>query len=212
MEVKINAPEILEEEIKKKPVGSVFLSTVTDPYNPLEAKYQITRKCLKILIGNFRPISILTKSNLVLRDLDLFKESTQKVEVGFTLTTLDDRIARIIEPTASVPSERIKALAIFRQAGIRTYAFIGPVLPQLTDLSAIFSALREKVDEIWIDTLNIKGENWQGLKKKIGRHWPNLIPLYKEIFFKNRREYENQLQQEAKKLGRFYKMSIKISF
>ena len=121
----------------------VFLSTVTDPFNPLETKYQLTRRCLEVLLRSQWQVTILTKSNLILRTIDLLKQF-KKIEVGFTLTTLDDQMARLIEPEASLPSDRIKALAELHQAGISTYAFIAPVLPQLTDLEAIFKNLQGK--------------------------------------------------------------------
>lgn len=222
LDVKINAPEILAKEILKKPKMPVFLSTVTDPYQSLEQKYRITNKCLKILIKNQWPISILTKSNLVLRDLNLFKEfsinsgnnqsQSGLIEIGFTLTTLDDRMAKIIEPRASLPSERLKALSILKQTGLKTYAFIGPVLPGLTDLSVLFLELKEKVNEIWLDTLNTNLLNWQGIKRTLQKYWPKLLLIYEDNFFKNRKNYENQLRKECLDLSQKYQIPIRLCF
>lgn len=210
MEVKVNAPEILEGEIKKKPRGSVFLSTVTDPYNPLESKYQLTRKCLKMLIENKWPVSILTKSDLVLRDLDLFKQSPKKVEIGFTITAPDDKTAKILEPGAPLPSQRIKALATLKTAGIRTYIFVAPVLPKLTNLSLLFSTLRNKTDEIWFDTLNTRAENWQELRNILVKYWPGYVALYEKLFFQERKKYRQDLKKEIRTLSRVHKIPVKI--
>jgi DNA repair photolyase len=210
MEVKVNAPDILEKEIKKKPRGSVFLSTVTDPYNPLESKYQLTRECLKMLIENKWPVSILTKSDLVLRDLDLFRQLPRKVEIGFTITTVGDKTAKIIEPGAPLPSQRIKALAALKAAGIGTYVFVAPVLPKLTNLPLLFSTLRNKTDEIWFDTLNTRAENWRGLRNIIVKHWPEYVALYEKLFFQEREKYQQNLKKEIRALSRVHKIPVKI--
>lgn len=212
LDVKINAPEILTKEIIKKPKMPVFLSTVTDPFNPLETKYQITHKCLKILIENFWPISILTKSNLILNDLNLLKMGRSNIEVGFTITTLDDRVAKIIEPKTSPPTNRIQALDIFKRTGFKTYAFIGPILPELTELPALFQTLKNKADEIWLDTLNTNPLNWQGIKKTIQKHWPKILPIYEQNFFKDRKKYQIQLRHQAQNLSQKYQIPVKICF
>jgi len=109
VDVKINAPEMLEKEIKRKEKGNVWISGICDPYQPIEKKYQITRKCLEILQKYQWPVTIQTKSPLVLRDLDLFKKF-KEIEVGFTITTGKDCIRKIFEPKGPSIQERIRAL------------------------------------------------------------------------------------------------------
>jgi DNA repair photolyase len=132
--VKVNAPKLLKKELKKlknKGQGTeIFISSVTDPYQGLEAKYKLTRRCLKILIDyDFEGyVSILTKSNLVLRDIDLFKK-LKHVGVGITVTSTDDSISRFFEKYAPSATDRFKALKKLNKEDVQTYAFIGPLLP-----------------------------------------------------------------------------------
>ncbi len=128
VDVKVNAPELLQREIKKKKRGRVWVSGVCDPYQPLEATYKLTRQCLEILARNSWPVIIQTRSPLVLRDMDIIKEA-RDFEVGFSITTADDRIRKLFEPGAPPVNDRIQALGELHDAGIRTYAMIAPVLP-----------------------------------------------------------------------------------
>lgn len=211
MEVKINAPDILEKEVKRKPKNDVFFSTITDAYNPLEQKYQITQKCLKILLEHQWPINILTKSDLILRDIELIKGFKQK-KVGFSLINLDPKIAKILEPGTSSPEKRLLALQTIHQAGIPTYAFVGPILPYITDLPLIFKNLVGKVDEVLLDTFNTAPANWQNFKNALEPSFPELIPKCQELLFQKRRIYENNVRQEILKLNQQFKLPIKICF
>ncbi len=211
LDIKINAPEVLEKEVQKKSKDWVFLSTVTDPYNHLEERYQITKKCLGILLKYQWPVSILTKSDLVLRDINLIKKFKEK-KIGFSLTTLNPKSAKILEPKACLPNNRTLALSKIHQAGIPTYAFIGPILPYLTNLLALFQGLRGKTDKIWLDTLNTRSTNWQNLRQVLEKNYPKLVSKYENIFFKNRQIYEANLRQRATQLSRQFKVPIQICF
>jgi DNA repair photolyase len=151
VDVKVNASEILRKQLKKAKVGNIWISSVCDPYQPLEAKFEITRSCLKELVNQPFPINIQTKSVLVLRDVDLFQDF-KTIEVGLTITTDDEQIARCFEPGADFINQRINALAKLRNAGLKTYAFIGPLLPGKA--SKLISRLEGKVDRILIDRMN----------------------------------------------------------
>ncbi len=213
LEIKFNAPEILEKEIRSgKLKDEVFLSTITDPYNPLEKIHQLTRKCLEILLKYQWSVSILTKSDLILRDLDLFKKFKYRIEIGFTITTLNPVAQKILEPAASLVERRIDALKKIKKLGLKTYVFIGPILPLFTNLKQIFEVLKDKTDKIWFDTLNTKKENWQGLERVLKIHYPRFLPEYRKIFFEKRREYEDQLREEIEFLANFYKIPVKICF
>jgi len=156
VDVKINSPQLLQREIKRKQPGSVWVSGVCDPYQPLERKYELTAKCLEILIRHDWPITIQTKSALVLRDINLFKESN-KLEVGLSITTSDERIRQLFEPCAPPIMERIKALGELHLTGIRTFAMIAPMLPGAERLTEM---LQGKVDYVLIDRMNYHYGDW----------------------------------------------------
>lgn len=156
VDIRINAPEVLRHEIEKKPCGRVWVSGVCDPYQPLEAAYQLTRQSLEILIQGGWPMVVQTKSPLVLRDIDLFRR-TDKIEVGLSVTTADDAIRSLFEPNAPPIGERIKALGELHFAGIRTYAMIAPMLPGAEQLATRLSG---KVDYVLIDRMNYHYGDW----------------------------------------------------
>jgi len=215
LEIKLNAPEILEKEITgryKNQQEEVFLSTVTDPYNPLEKQHQLTRRCLEILAKYQWPVQILTKSDLVLQDLDVFKKFRHRIEIGFTITILDPSVQMIFEPGAGPIGKRIEALKKLKKAGFKTYAFVGPILPHFTNLKQIFEVLKDKTDKIWFDTLNTRKENWQGLERALKLHYPRFLSEYKKIFFEKRKEYEIQLREEIEFWAKNFRISLKICF
>jgi len=151
VDAKVNVPQLLEKELRRRPPGKVSMSTVTDPYQPLEREYRLTRECLQILLNHGRTISILTKSDLVLRDLDLLKQF-KNCEVGLTITTNDEKIKKLFEPGSPTIRRRIKALEKLKEEGISTYAFIGPLLPanpeKLGEMIAPFA------DSLLVDRMN----------------------------------------------------------
>ena len=151
VDVKINAPEVLRRELKRAEKGGIILSSVTDPYQPLEAKYQITRKCLEVLTLFQFPVDILTKSPLVLRDIDIISR-LKDAEVGITITTDDERIRKIFEPKAPTVHVRIEALKKLHETGIKTYAFIGPVLPMNPE--NLSRQVKPYVNHVLIDRMN----------------------------------------------------------
>ncbi len=150
VDIKINAPELLSREIRKKKKGTVWISGVCDPYQPLEEKYELTRKCLEILQHHNWPVVIQTRSPLVLRDMDIFKKSG-KIEVGITITTSNDEIRKVFEPNAPSITERLKAIDSLQHNKIKTYVMIAPILPEAENL---IGRLAGKVNYIIIDRMN----------------------------------------------------------
>ncbi len=150
VDVKINAPELLINEVKKRKKGRVWISGVCDAYQPLERKYMLTRRCLEILVDNGWPITIQTKSPLVLRDIDILKRS-EDCEVGFTITTADEKVRRIFEPGAPPIAKRVEALGILHAEGIETFVMVAPMLPHVEGLAEL---LKGKVDHALIDKYN----------------------------------------------------------
>ena len=151
VDAKINAPSVLKKQLEKARKGTVWISSVCDPYQPLEAKYRLTRRCLEELARKRFPVSIQTKSRLVLRDLDLIREF-EEIELGFTITTDDDRVAKLFEPGASSVKDRLDSLEKLHKEGVRTFAFVGPILPG--DPENLVAALDGKVDMVLIDRMN----------------------------------------------------------
>ena len=167
VDVKINAADLLRAEINKKKRAKVWISGVCDPYQPLEAKYKSSRKCLEILAQNEWPAIIQTRSPLVLRDMDILKEA-KNFEVGLTITTADDGIRKLFEPNAPPIMERLRALEELHRSGIKTYAMIAPILPGAEVLA---KTLEGKVDYILVDRMNYNYADWvyrkYGLKDKL---------------------------------------------
>lgn len=150
VDVKINATDLLLVEINKKRRGRVWISGVCDPYQPLEAKYELTRKCLEILADRSWPVIVQTRSPLVLRDMDILRGAPD-IEVGFSIATADDSIRALFEPDAPPIAERLRALDELHRSGIKTYAMIAPILPGAEFLA---KALEGKVDYILVDRMN----------------------------------------------------------
>jgi len=181
VDVRVNAAEVLERELaRKRCEGVVLLGSVTDAYQPVERKYKVTRAIAEVLLKHQCNISILTKSSLVLRDLDLFVRFTH-CEVGLTITTLDERVRRYFEPYSSSVPERVEALRSLHKNGVRTYVFIGPVLPKLTDIEAIIRAVRDYIDAVWVEALNIRCGNWSDIESVLRVRFPQLLPDFKHL-------------------------------
>lgn len=209
LDVKINAPNILkneltklEKKLKTKNFGSVFFSSVTDPYVGMEAKYHLTRKCLEVLanFGYEGSIAIQTKSPLVIDDIDILKR-LKKVSIGFTVTTLDDNVARFIEVKAPPVSSRIKALRKLHTERINTYAFIGPILPHFINSEEKINKLLDKlqevgVKEVWFEHINLSPKIKSRLYNYLKKVSPNLI---KDFDKANTEEYRSNLEKVIQK-------------
>jgi DNA repair photolyase len=185
--VKVNAAELLAKEIAKKKRGRVWISGVCDAYQPLERKYQLTRKCLEVLVRNEWPVRVQTKSPLVLRDLDILKQG-RDVEVGFTITTADERMRKIFEPGAPPVMKRIEALMVLHRAGIRTFVMIAPLLPGAEGLPEL---LKDSTDHALVDRLNYHYAD--AVYKKYGMQW-----AMKDSFFRQKGE---ELRQAFERNG-----------
>ena len=190
VDVKINSPQILIKEIVRKRRGEVFLSSLTDPYQPLERKYKLTRKILEILLRYRFPISIQTKSSLVLRDLDLIEKFEER-EVGLTIITLDEKVRKEFEPFSPTSKDRLKVLEVLKERGIKTYVFFGPVLPFLSDenLEETLNRFKEVADYIFVDKLNLKPGVWERVKEVLMEFDPKVLTKWRKIFFEGNNYY-----------------------
>jgi len=156
VDVKINAVELLTREIEKKKRGKVWVSGVCDPYQPLEAGYNLTGRCLEILVDHQWPVIVQTRSPLVLRDIGILKKGLD-LEAGLSITTADDRVRRLFEPNAPSVSARVRAIEKLHEAGIRTFAMIAPLLPGAEKLPDL---LKGKTDRVRVDRKNYTYGDW----------------------------------------------------
>jgi len=156
VDVKINAPELLAKEVKKKKKGRVWISGVCDAYQPLEKKYQLTKKCLEILVENNWQFTIQTKSPLVVRDIEPLKQAVG-CQVGVTITTADEKVRAIFEPGAPPLARRVEALTTLHSAGIPIFVMIAPMLP---GAGGLVDMLKGKVDSVLIDRYNYHYADW----------------------------------------------------
>ena len=187
VDVKINAASLLQRDTNTKKLGKVWISGICDPYQPLERRYEITRSCLEILLNEGWPVTIQTKSPLILRDIGLLKKF-DKVEVTFTITTLDEKIRRIFEPKAPPIKDRVQALEKLHSVGIKTSVMIAPLLPEAEGLVAEISG---KVDCVLIDKMNYHYADWA--YKKYGYEYA----MDEKFFEQKKKELADALKEEG---------------
>jgi DNA repair photolyase len=188
---------------------TILLSSVTDPYTPLEAKYGNTRKVLEHLISTKANMEILTKSRLVERDIDLFQQF-EHIQVAVSMNTLDPEFARIIEPRASKPQDRLKALQKIAESGISTYVFISPIFPKITDWKAIIDAAHPITDEFHFENLNFRGHNTPRIMRLIAERYPDLSEYYSQI--KKDPIMWDIIEEEIEEYCRTMNLQCKIEF
>ena len=158
MKAKQNVVEALARQIPSLPVGTVGVSTVTDPYQPLEAKLCLTRRCIAMLKSKGFPVSLQTKSDLILRDMDII--TAEEFDLGITLTTLNSSLASRLQPRASTPDALINVVGEFADKGVPTWIFLGPIIPEINDdlenIRGIIKVAKKSNSRILYDRLNIK--------------------------------------------------------
>lgn len=232
--VKVNAPELLERQLskraKKGEYGIIALSSSTEPYMPIEKKLKLTRKLLEIILKYRFPVEVATKSKLVLRDLDLLKKIDKnailpadlrsKLERGaiisFSISTLDSKLAKTLEPGAPKPIERLKTMKKCKEKGFFTGVCFIPVLPFLSDseeqLEETIRTVKEHgADFIFVGGLTLFGkgptDNKTVFYKFLEKHYPELVSRYKKlyrIFWAPSREYQKTLEEKSKRLCKKY--------
>jgi DNA repair photolyase len=178
-------------KIKNK---AVFLSSVTDCYNPAEEKYLITRNILKQLVKADCELSISTKSKLILRDLDLLKKMKNLV-VSISINTLDESFKNDMDKASSI-ADRLETLKILHNNGIKTALFMSPIFPGITDFKAIIEVTKEFVTEYWFENLNLRASYKKTILEYIERKYPSLNKLYHEIYLLNNQSYWEKLSLE----------------
>ena len=212
MEVKLNAPQILRKELKKYRTGDIFISTVCDAYQPIEEIYQITRGCLQAIAESDFSLFLLTKSERILRDIDIL-EKIPNVKVCFSLTTFNDEVAKIFEPRSSPPSRRLQAGLKLRERGIETGILINPILPYFTEReleSMVEEAERLGFDFLGFDNLHyidsFVGGRIKGIYRKFGKEAMERFDYAKGI------GYESELRERIKEIVKGRRIRCEISF
>lgn len=179
---------------------------MTDPYLPQEEEYRRTRALLEQLQGSGVRLSIQTKSDLVLRDLDLIR-TFPGARVGFSINTLEENFKNDMDKAVSI-ARRLRAMKALHDAGIRTTCFIAPIFPGITDVEAIVGRVKEQCNLIWLENLNLRGSYRATILDYIQRKWSALASLYKEIYSHGSRLYwemlDGQLREYAQQNGLAY--------
>lgn len=216
VDVKINMPEILSKEIKKERYknGNIYVGTVTDPYQPLEEKYEITRKVLEILSEYPYPVSILTKSDLVLRDIDILKRF-KNVDVNFTLNTLDEDWKNLVEPNSPPIENRILAISKLKEENIKVYAMMGPFWPFFSDAEELIKTFKVLgIEEIYTESFNTIGGTFTEVEDRMAQYYPNILSRMKEILFNkdNFNNFYSLIRENLFELSKQYGIKINIYF
>jgi len=202
--VKTNIPQVLSKELRKKKQGVVALSTVTDPYQAIEKKYKLTRYCLEQLLIHDWPVSIQTKSNLILRDKDIITRFSD-AEVIVSIGTLNDSERKIIEPCTSAIKDRLNVLKIFSDSAVKRTVFFGPIYPTITkeDIPEIIDTFAEYgTQEILVDKFNLK----PGILPVLEKNFPSKISTIKDT------KYFNELLAEIIILSEKRNIKAKSAF
>ena len=210
IDVKINGVDLVPIMSKKYENKSIFMSSVTDPYLPLEKKYKITRNILLKLVDLNPAISIQTKSSLVTRDIDVFKQFAD-CQIGMTITTLDDHIRKQIEPKASSIEKRISALIELKNEGLSNYVFIGPILPCITNWREIIDTTKDFVDSFMFENLNVHGTIAMDVDNWVRRHHVDHLGTYSSIR-QNKSEYWGKIEKEIIEYCTINNINFKMYF
>ena len=189
--VKSNVAEVLRAELRRPPYdgGEIAIGAATDPYQPAEGRFRLTRSCLEHLAAAAVPFSIITRGPLILRDVDVLTDAARHAEgsVTFSVPTLDERVWRTTEPGTAPPRQRLRALSRLVAAGIRTSVGMAPLLPGLSDrpeqLAAVVAAARSAgAYGIWANLLHLREGTREHFLERLAEDWPELLPEYERLY------------------------------
>lgn len=216
VDVRVNIPEVLARQIKSSKYRgeNIYVGTVTDPYQSVENNYKLTRKILDILKDYKNSVSVLTKSDLVLRDIDLLKKF-EDVDVNFTFNTLDEEWKRVVEPGSPTLKRRLEAMKKLSEERIKVFAMMGPYWPVFTEPEELFAKFKEAgVKHVYSESLNTVGGNYTGVAKALKANYPKLVPVFEEIFFNKEKffEFYSEAQKKIESASKKYKTPATIYF
>ncbi len=189
--VKVNVAEVLRRELARPSWRgeAVAIGAATDPYQPAEGRYRLTRQCLEALRDTANPFSIITRSPLIVRDLDVLSAAAERADlsVTFSVPTLDREVWRRTEPSTPPPHQRLRALTRLVDSGIRTSVGMAPILPGISDrpeqLAAVVRAAREAgACGVWANVLYLKSGTREHFLECLARDWPELLTEYERLY------------------------------
>jgi len=202
----------LSGELEKISPQKIYMGYYTDPYQPREADLNQTRKVLKLFLEKEFSASILTKSDLVVRDIELLK-GMDHASVSVSVAFNDNHIRQQFESKTIDTEARIRALQKLRQAGIQTSALICPVIPYITDVTPLIDMLEPHTDAIWIYGLSINersDRNWQNVQDILNTHFPNLKEQIETVLFTQEHSFWAELRQQLTELQKGRKLDLRI--
>jgi DNA repair photolyase len=213
---KERAPEVIRREVKRRQPGVATFGTVCDAYQPIEKELKLTRACLEAFIGvpGF-DVGILTKSDLVLRDIDVL-EQLESADVGFSITTLDPRVSSFLEPGASPPARRLAAMSELARRGITVWGFFGPVLPTLSDSEDDVRAMLTEMERagagrILVDSMNLYPRVLSGYRGFLKRHFPERLDAF-ETTVADLDGYTQELSQRVERASQGMGIDVDTCF
>jgi DNA repair photolyase len=189
--VKINIAEVLAQELRRPSwqKETIAVGAATDPYQPVEGRYRLTRQCLTVMSAARSPFSIVTRGPMIVRDIDVLQAAARRAEVDVSLSvpTLDPEIWRRTEPGTAPPRQRLRALRMLVDAGIDAGLAVAPVLPGLTDdpagLADVVRAARDAgATGVWCNVLYLKPGTREHFLENLARDWPALLPRYEQLY------------------------------
>jgi DNA repair photolyase len=217
--VKTNVAEVLRRELARVSWHreEVALGTATDPYQPAEAKFRLTRSCIAELASSGTPFSIVTRGPLVVRDVDLLVAAAREVAVAVyvSLPTLDERVWRTTEPGTAPPASRLRAIRALAEAGIEVGVGMAPILPGLSDapeqLEETVAAVREAgARSIWASVVHLRPGVREHFLEALARDWPEQVARY-ESLFANRAYLPAEVTSAITEPARKAKVSVRYS-
>ncbi len=189
--VKVNVAEVLRRELARPSWRgeAIAIGAATDPYQPCEGRFRLTRGCLEALAAAANPFGLITRGPLIVRDLDVLADAARRADVSvtFSVPTLDEEVWRKTEPGTAPPRQRLRALARLVEAGIRTSVGMAPILPGISDspeqLAAVVRAARAVgACGIWPGVLHLKPGTREHFLESLAQAWPELLPEYERLY------------------------------
>ncbi len=202
----------LESELTGIESQTIYMGWQTDPYQPCESEYRQTRQVLELMHKNDFSASILTKSDLVLRDMDLL-QNMETASVSFSLAFNDDSTRRLFEANTMDNEKRIKALRSLKKAGVRTGALLCPVIPYISDAVQLIDVLTPNADVIWIYGLSINNrsdKSWLNMKTILNHEFPDLSEQIEAAVFSKEHGYWIQLKDDLERLKTDRQLNLNI--
>ena len=202
----------LESELAGIPPQTIYMGWQTDPYQPCEAEYRQTRQVLELLLEKGFSASILTKSDLVLRDSDILQKMNA-ANVSVSVAFNDNRTRCLFEANTMDTERRIEALRQIKEAGVRTGALLCPIIPYITDAIQLIEMLAPCTDGIWIYGLSIinrSDQNWLNIKKILNREFPELLERIEPAIFSKENSYWTQLRDDLVVLKNDRQLNLNI--